>query len=142
MFVTVVSKMHVWGTINPAGECNDYEGYYYTQGEIDSCVASNELVGKPVKVEHKGVSVGKVVSAWKNARGQLDCLIDVDESVLEGAMATSFIANGVCRELSLGYVVEMRQSAGQAAKPVSKKVVEVSIVKKGARDTCFIHTTV
>lgn len=132
----------MWGTINPAGERDDYEGYYFTQREIDSCVAGNELVGKPVKVEHKGVNVGRVVSAWKNARGQLDCLLDVDQSVFEGAMATSFIANGVCRELSIGYVVEMRQSAnGGGAKPVSKKVVEVSIVKKGARDTCFIHTT-
>jgi hypothetical protein len=132
--------MRIWGTVNPSGEADEYQGYYLTKQELTKFVAENEMVGKPVKIEHTGPDVGKVVSAWVNSKGQLDCIIDINQRCFEGAMISSAIDEGLCRELSMGYVVEMQHSAEKKqAVPISKKVVEVSIVKKGARDRCFIH---
>jgi len=139
--------MFVWGTCQPTGESNNYEGLFYTQKDIDECVNSDEMVGKPVKIEHKGRNIGRIVSAWKNSNGQIDCLLDIDNSSLEGNYAGKFLQAGLCKELSLGYVVDMKQTvlngAGadySSSTPVEKKIVEVSIVKKGARDNCFIHS--
>ncbi len=141
--------MLVWGTCQPQGEDNSYKGLFYTNHEIDQCIASDEMVGKPVKIEHKGGDIGRVVSAWKNSNGQIDCLLDIHDSSLEGEIAQQFLQNGVCKELSLGYVVDMKQTVehGKGAKlgaieSVRKKIVEISIVKKGARDNCFIHTVI
>lgn len=143
-------NMLVWGTCQPTGETNAYEGLFYTQRDIDECVNSDEMVGKPVKIEHLGGNIGKVVSAWKNGSGQIDCLLDIDNSSIEGGFATQFLQTGVCKELSLGYVVDMQQTVQNnkdgvrlgATKAVKKKIVEVSIVKKGARDSCFIHSVI
>lgn len=142
--------MLVWGTCQPIGEDNDYEGLFYTQKDIDECIDSNEMHGKPVKIEHTGNDIGHVVSAWKNSNGQIDCLLNIDETKIEGKLASQFVNSGICKELSLGYVVDMRQSAindqGRvkmgAARAVKKQIVEVSIVKKGARERCFIHSFV
>lgn len=141
--------MLVWGTCQPQGEDDTYQGLYYTNHEIDKCITNDEMVGKPVKIEHKGGNIGKVVSAWKNSKGQIDCLLDINDSSLEGEIAQQFLQAGVCRELSLGYVVDMMQTVQQgkgarlgAIVPVNKKIVEISIVKKGARDNCFIHSVV
>eukprot|EP00961_Rhodomonas_salina_P107764 1450852-Rhodomonas_salina.1 len=96
------------------------------------------MVGKPVKIEHKGMDVGRVVSAWRNARGQMDCVLELQQNNLQGAFISKFIGQGVCRELSLGYTVDVGNSQ-EGITATNKKIVEVSIVKKGARDECFIH---
>lgn len=137
--------MLVWGTCQPVGEAAGYEGFYFTKNDVDECIASDQMVGKPVKIEHKGRDVGKVVSAWKNGSGQIDCLLQVDQPSLEGLFARKFLQDGSCKELSLGYVVDMKHSGERSrgiAKPVKKRVVEISIVKKGARDNCYIHSVV
>lgn len=137
--MSVVPVMFIWGTVNPVGESNNYKGFYYTEKELQSCLDTREMIGKPVKVEHKGVSVGQVVSAWKNSSGQVDCMLEVDEDRFEGAVVSKFVDQKVCKELSLGYVVDIQNTGSGSFNAVNKKIVEVSIVKKGARDKCFIH---
>ena len=93
----------------------------------------------PVHIEHKGVEVGRVVSAWEH-EGTLQCVLELDESVLEGAIGGEFVRSGICKDLSLGYTVELAQSKENGkVKMRNKKLKEISIVKKGARKNCHIH---
>lgn len=130
--------MLVWGTVNPVGEGANYKGFYLTRDDIRQCVSQGGIIGKPVRIEHKGSDVGTVVSAWQNRSGQMDCLLELRHDNLEGAVISKFVDQGVCRELSLGYMVDVRNSQGSLAAS-NKRVVEVSIVKKGARESCHIH---
>lgn len=132
--------MLIWGTANPTGECNEtYHGVYLQHKDIDSFV--HEICNKPVKVEHVGDPVGKVVHAWKNDRHGLDCIMDVDEKSLNGAIISSLVNNHCARELSLGYRVRMNMSNSHGGKSgvLEKEVIEVSIVKRGMRPDCKIH---
>jgi hypothetical protein len=147
--------MLIWGTANPTGECNDtYHGVYLKHQDIDVFV--NDICNKPVKVEHVGDPVGKVVHAWKNAQHGLDCIMEVDERSLNGAIISSLVDHECAKELSLGYRVRLNMSAlphsssssnreGTAATSsgenvcLEKEVVEVSIVKRGMRPNCKIH---
>lgn len=130
--------MLVWGTVNPVGEGENYRGFYLTRQDITKCVAEKEMVNKPVRIEHKGSDVGRVVSVWQNSRGQMDCLLELNQANLESAVISKFIGQGLCKELSLGYMVDVQNSA-TGITATNKKIVEVSIVKKGARENCFIH---
>ena len=128
--------MLVWSTVNPEGENAGYQGFYLTEQDIDSCVRDNKLVGCPVKAEHKGAPVGRVVSTWKN-NGKLDCLMELDEHCFRSNLLQEYISNGRVSECSLGYKVNFQASS--VATPISKEFVEVSIVKKGDRPKCQIH---
>jgi hypothetical protein len=132
--------MLVYGTANPEGELAGYDGMYFTGGEINSLVLDRELIGLPVKIEHMGETVGSIVSAWQHS-GRLDLLINLDEKStnLASAMATSFVSGNVCKDLSLGYNVSVQQSADGSLSTKNKRVVEVSLVKRGAREHCHIH---
>lgn len=131
--------MYIWGTANPAGMANDYDGFYFTQRDLQQCIDNGQFTNKPVKIEHKGVDIGRIVSAWMNSRGQLDCVLEVDENIFEGHVASGFIDDGKCRELSLGYVVRGEQSGSRGPGRMWKEINEVSIVKRGARPSCYIH---
>jgi hypothetical protein len=128
--------MYLWGTVNPDGEDNSHTGVLLRQKDIDDISTYGSLVGKPVKLEHKGADVGRVVSAWKHGN-RLDCVLQIDNNV-EGLFAQNFIKDGRCKELSLGYIIDMKHSDGQI-RGGSKSVIEVSIVKKGARHECDIR---
>lgn len=130
--------MLLWGTVNPDGEDNTHTGVLLRQQDIDDLAASGSMLGKPVKIEHKGGSVGKVVSAWQ-CGNHLECILQVDRDSIEGMFAQDFIKTGRCKELSLGYNITMQQSADGQLAAGRKEVMEVSIVKKGARHECFIH---
>ena len=55
--------MLVYGTCNPEGYGDSsYEGLYLTDSDIHSIAP--QMNGIPVKVEHRGSDVGKVVTAW------------------------------------------------------------------------------
>ena len=45
----------------------------------------------------------------------------------------------MCKDLSLGYKVEMSKSPAGHLRASNKRVVEVSLVKTGAREKCHIH---
>jgi hypothetical protein len=129
--------MLLYGTANPEGfGVDSYEGIYLTSQDIDKITP--EMMNIPVKVEHSGSNVGRVVSSWKH-NGRMELLLDIDESMIQGAFVRQFVENGICKDLSLGYNVQMSKNANGKVVAGNKKVIEVSIVKKGARDNCHIR---
>jgi len=134
--------MLIWGTANPKGMGPDYNGIYLTSFDIQKMVEQvNEakLEGReiPVLIEHKGTEVGKVVSAWEHNE-TLQCMLEIEEKTLEGALGSEFVKTGLCKDLSLGYALNMAHSK-TGGKANFKKLKEISIVKKGARKNCHIH---
>lgn len=106
----------------------------------------------------QGSDVGRVVSSWKHD-GRMELLLEIDENRLQGAFVRQFVENGMCKvhachpsvirsilhtltdstqDLSLGYNVQMSKNAAGKLIASNKKVIEVSIVKQGARDNCHI----
>lgn len=128
--------MYVYGTVNPVGENNGHKGIYLREQDIDDIVNSKQMYNKPILLEHKGDAVGRVISAWKN-NNRLDCVFEINNSVC-GLFAQHFVENKQATELSLGYSVEISNSDNEI-KGGTKKVVEVSIVRKGARENCLIR---
>jgi hypothetical protein len=133
----------LWGTANPEGMSNDYQGIYLNKDDIKSMVEQVEAANKrcekiPVHLEHKGVPVGHVVSAWAH-NNTLQCVLQLDENTLEGSIGSEFVRKGICNELSLGYTVELRNSGTGNMKVANKCLKEISVVKKGARHHCHIH---
>jgi hypothetical protein len=132
----------IFGTANPRGENSDYDGLYLRRDEIADLVLNNELNGLSVLVEHAGEPVGKVQSAWQY-NGRLDMCIELGGpscQTMDSCVAQQFIKNNVCKELSLGYTVEMAHSNSTGLSTGKKKISEVSIVKTGARENCLIHS--
>jgi hypothetical protein len=131
----------LWGTANPEGMLN-YEGVYLNQSDIADMIgqvndANSRGEPMPVHVEHKGVSVGRVVTAWEHA-GQLQCVLELNNRVLEGSIGSEFVRTGICKDLSMGYTLSLEQS--DAGIKVGRKILkEISVVKKGARPRCHIH---
>jgi phosphoribulokinase len=131
--------MHIWGTANPEGLSSGYNGLFLTTEDIEQIVRDNAMDGLPVKIEHKGVDVGKVVTAWNND-GKLDILLNIDEKIFEGDCVGRFVRDNVCRDLSIGYNVALQFSENtQNYEPLKKTFNEVSIVRTGARERCHIH---
>lgn len=137
--------MLVCGVANPRGEAEGYNGLHLKDSEIDEILRERSMVGIPVKLEHKGVSIGSVVSAFKDHQGNLNCVLDVQDSEIEGAIATEWIKDNTASELSLGYFVDINQTdagsgPGSQLKAGKKKINEVSVVRKGARQGCHIYS--
>lgn len=124
--------MLIHGTANPEGEANGYKGAYLNEQDIRQIVNNRELIGKPVLLEHDGESVGNVVSAWEYG-GKLDILVSLPDNNFKSRVASSFVASKCLKDFSLGYKLQM---SGKNA--MKKRVVEVSLVKKGARPQCHI----
>ncbi len=70
----------------------------------------------------------------------MDILMEMEDDKLEGALGKEFIRRGLCPELSLGYHVTMSKSPACFLRATNKKVIELSIVKQGARHGCKIHS--
>ena len=69
----------------------------------------------------------------------MDVLMEIESHDLEGVMGKEFIQSGICPDLSLGYHVTMSKSPAGFLRAANKKVVELSIVRQGARDGCKIR---
>lgn len=130
--------MLVWGTVNPEGEDNAHTGVLLRERDIEDLSSTNALSGKPVKIEHQGASVGKILHAWKHDN-RLDCVMEINRDTAESLFAQSFIRMGKTPELSLGYSVTMQQSADGIVNGGRKEVLEVSLVRKGARHNCHVR---
>jgi hypothetical protein len=130
--------MLVFGTCNPAGENTSHTGVYLRKDDISSLVKSGALIDKPVKIEHMGKSVGKVVSAWEHG-DRLDCVFRIDDNSIDSIFAQEFVKSRTCAELSLSYSVTMQNSADGSITGGGKDMIEVSIVRSGARNDCLIR---
>lgn len=130
--------MLVLGVANPRGEEDTYNGLFLTDAELRRVAPT--MRGLPVKCEHAGLAVGSVVSAFVDTDGQLNTVMKINESSMLGRLAGSCVKNGTASELSLGYSVDVRQSGDDSEKVHAhkKEVLEVSLVRKGARNDCFI----
>tara|TARA_B100001094_G_C18187790_1_gene805035 strand:+ start:460 stop:993 length:534 start_codon:yes stop_codon:yes gene_type:complete len=133
--------MLIMGICNPKGEGVDYNGLYLTQNELHNLVSYNQLLNVPVKTEHCGDNIGHIVSAYINPNHQLQCVMEIDNKKSTGAVVGGFIRDGLALELSLGYVVDVTHSKvpnEEKLRAGDKRVLEVSVVKKGAREGCYI----
>ena len=131
------------GTANPEGLSDTYNGIYLNSTDIKDVVQQIEACSQrgepiPVYVEHTGVPVGRVVSAWEHG-GKLECVLRLDNQVFEGTLGAEFVRSGVCKDLSLGYTVNLENSNAGKVNVKRKLIKEISIVKKGARKNCRIH---
>ena len=129
--------MLLLGTCNPAGEHASYNGLYYTQDELQEMVLSGQLRNIPVKQEHTGSEVGRVVSSFITSSGALQCVMEVDSSTVEGSIAAGFVRDGIAADLSLGYTVDVKHT-GQKLQAGAKQVLEISLVRRGARRGCHV----
>lgn len=135
-----VRAMLVWGTANPRGVSGtkSSESAFLSTREVE--LAAVDILGKSVLCEHSGSEIGSVVSAWVY-NGELQCVFNIHNSV-NGALASEFVRTGRCRELSLGYTMDVRMSKtdhGHRLRFGDKKMKELSLVVKGARHDCNIH---
>jgi hypothetical protein len=132
----------VWGTANPAGLNNNYKGVYLNEDDVKSMISQVSQANAagspiPVKLEHTGVAMGRVVSAWEN-KGVMECVLELNETILEGSIGAEFLRTGICKDLSLGYTIDMEQSKGGKFESRRKKLNEISVVVKGARQNCKV----
>ena len=132
--------MFIMGVANPKGEGTAYNGLYLKDEELNALVKNRKLLNLPVKTEHVGQPIGNIVSAYMNQQGQLQCVMELDQKCAPASVVSGFIRDGLALELSLGYAVDVAHSANSASrlKAGEKNVLEVSVVKKGARNGCYI----
>ena len=119
---------------NPRGERDEYNGLYLTGSELQRMVAS--IRGTPVKAEHTGETLGRVVSGFVSEEGTLNCVVRIDDS-LEGEIAKGLVRDGIASDFSLGYSVQVEHSADRLIAG-EKRLLEISIVRRGAREGCRI----
>ena len=131
------ADMLVVGVCNPAGERAGYNGLYLTEAELRRVVQQGLMQNLPVMTEHSGSAVGSVVSSFIDAQGQLNCVMHIAKEGLPADLTRGFIRNGIAADLSLGYTVDIH-NRDDKLHATEKKIVEVSIVRKGARQGCHI----
>ena len=129
--------MLVMGICNPTGEDDTYNGLYLTRNELKNVVSNQSMLNLPVKTEHAGSTVGKVVSSFLDDQGRLQCVMQIETESLSADLARGFIRKGIAADLSLGYTVDIRNHENKL-KAAEKKILEVSLVRKGARTGCHI----
>ena len=125
------------GVCNPTGEADSYNGLYMTATELQAIVRENKMRNLPVKTEHSGSEVGHVVTSFLDASGNLNCVMQLSTSSIPASLAQGFVRDGFALDLSLGYTVDI-QNTDSKLQAKEKKLVEVSLVRKGARRGCHI----
>ena len=129
--------MLIMGVCNPTGEKDTYNGLYMTATELAEIVRDNKMRNLPVKTEHAGSEVGHVVTSFLDASGNLNCVMQLSTSSIPASLAQGFVRDGLALDLSLGYTVDI-QNTDSKLQAREKKIVEVSLVRKGARRGCHI----
>lgn len=131
--------MFVCGQVNPPPLGEGYNGVYF--GESDNMQdKATRLRGIPLQVEHNpNCKIGEVVCGWIADNGSMYALAEIHTSNFSGAVTAAAIDKGRFGEFSLGYKAQMeRDPCTGKIKVGNKDIMELSIVKKGARDGCQI----
>jgi hypothetical protein len=131
--------MLVCGQVNPPPvRSHGYNGVFFTDQD-DLATQARGLVGTPLCVEHQK-QVGKVLRGWTDRQtGAMWALAEIDTQQLGGAMTAAAVERGQLGEFSLGYVTKMQRDGSGQVRAKEKRITELSIVKKGARDGCLIE---
>ena len=129
--------MLLMGVCNPSGEKDSYNGLYMTESELARVVADGKMRDIPVKTEHSGSEVGRVLTSFLDAAGNLNCVMELNSTSLPACLAQGFVRDGLALDLSLGYTVDI-QNTDNNLHATEKKILEVSLVRKGARKGCHI----
>jgi flagellar biosynthesis component FlhA len=140
--MTSKKPMLVWGRVNPSAMSDDYLGVYLNHRDMEDMIQQiDEAKSKgekiPVLMEHVGEKVGNVVSAWIH-QNTLQCCLEIENKTLESAIGQEMVRQGVTKELSLGYHLEIQQSNDGRSRKAKKFLKEISLVKRGARHDCHI----
>ena len=129
------------GQVNPPPVSSDHAGVFFSEKD-DMEAKARGLRGTPLRVEHDHkVHVGQVLNGWTDSRGAMWALAEIDTQNMGGAMTAAAVERGHLGEFSLGYVTQMQRGAGGSVSAHDKRIVELSIVKKGARDGCQIASS-
>jgi len=135
----------LWAVANPTAMKDDYLGVYLTNqdmvdfvSQIDDAKRKGETI--PVLIEHTGSGIGNIVSAWISDQ-KLHCCLEVESQTLESSIGQELVKQGITGEVSLGYHLEIQQSADGKSRSARKFLKEISLVKKGARQGCLIMGT-
>ena len=129
--------MLLMGVCNPTGEKDTYNGLYMSESELSRVVLDSKMRGIPVKTEHSGSEVGRVLTSFLDADGNLNCVMELSKSSLPACLAQGFVRDGLALDLSLGYTVDI-QNTDNNLQAIEKKIVAGSLVRKGARKGCHI----
>jgi hypothetical protein len=138
-----MSNLLIWGQANPEAMADGYSGVYLNKQDMHDMVqqvTEAKQAGRkiPVLIEHTGDGIGHVVSAWVDKKtSTLQCALELNKSTLESAIGQQLIKDGLVKELSLGYLLDIKQTKN-GINATKKHLQEISIVKKGARDRCHI----
>ena len=138
--VVIVKSMLVCGEINPPPVCSEgYEGVFMSDKD-DMQGKASRLKGTPLRVEHNNnILVGEVLQGWTDARGAMWALAEIDVSKPHGAMTAAAVQQGSLGGFSLGYLSKLKRDTHTGRyKAEDKRIVELSIVKKGAHNSCTI----
>lgn len=135
--VVAWKRMLVCGQVNPPPVSSaNYHGVFFSDKD-DMESKAKGLKGTPLRVEHNAkVHVGRVLDGWTDARGAMWALAEIDTQHMKGALTAAAVEQGKLGEFSLGYVTKMLPRADGVRE---KRIMELSIVKKGARDGCHIE---
>ena len=134
--------MLVHGVANPQGETDGYNGLYFTGTELKKLaedLRTGVTAEVPIKAEHTGEPIGHVVSGFIGDDSALHCIMKINEASVDGAIAAGLVRDGIAAELSLGYAVDVHHSDGRY-EAAQKTLLEISLVRKGARQGCFIYS--
>lgn len=133
--------MLIAGIVNPPPvDTPGYAGVYLSTAD-DMVAKAKALAGKPLHVEHNGTAhVGQVLHGWQDRRtGALCALAEIDETRIPGAMAAAAVTKGRFGEFSLGYSSRIQRDAATGrVSATDKHILELSLVKRGARPNCHI----
>jgi hypothetical protein len=140
LFTTINASITLLlGVCNPRGESNTYNGLYFTRAELMEIVHTRSLCGTPVKIEHSGAPVGEIISAYLDDSEALNCVMHIPEDNYRADILAGFVRDGVALDLSMGYTIDVRHAQNRTGYVAGRKnTVEVSVVRKGARDGCHI----
>lgn len=132
--------MLVCGQVNPPPLDSNYNGVFF--GENDNMVQkARDMKGIPLQLEHNpNCKIGEVVSGWIAPNGSMYALAEIHTSNISGAVTAAAIDKGKFKEFSLGYKAVMERDPKTGGIRVKdKNIMELSIVKKGAREGCCIE---